>query len=80
MNVLPVVLNVIDTEVGPVAEIDLGFMEAIKSEHKRVGLAVRQDYIAEDGPRWYAMRSYSCETKEFYSRKDAIDWLTEEME
>ena len=79
MNVLPVVLNVIDTEVGPVAEINLDSMDAIKAEHKRVGLIVRQNYIAKAyGRGWYAMRSYTCETEGFASIADALDWVTEE--
>lgn len=79
MNVLPVVLNVIDTVVGPVAEIDPDTMDAIKAEHKRVGLAVRQNYIAKAyGRGWYAMRSYTCETEGFACISDALDWVTEE--
>ena len=79
MNVLPVVLNVIDTVVGPVAEIDPDTMDAIKAEHKRVGLAVRQSYIAKAyGRGWYAMRAYTCETEGFASIADALDWVTEE--
>lgn len=76
MNGLPIVLSVIDTEMGPVAETYLHYLEEIMDEHERTGLAVHQDYIAEDGPCWIAMRAYSCEIEEFYSRKDAIDWLT----
>ena len=79
MNVLPVVLNVIDTVVGPVAEIDPDTMDAIQQEHKRVGLAVRQNYIAKAyGRGWYAMRAYTCETEGFASIADALDWVTEE--
>lgn len=80
MNVLPVVLNVIDTVVGPVAEIDPDTMDAIRQEHERVGLAVRQSYIAEDCCGWIAMRAHTCETEGFDHIRDAIDWLTEEDE
>ena len=79
MNFLPVVLNVIDTVVGPVAEIDPDIMDAIKAEHKRMGLAVRQNYIAKaHGRGWYAMRAYTCETEGFACISDALDWVTEE--
>ena len=79
MNVLPVVLNVIDTEVGPVAEIDPDTMDAIQQEHEMTGLKVRQSYIAKAyGRGWYAMRSHTCETEGFASIADALDWVTEE--
>ena len=79
MNILPVVLNVIDTVVGPVAEIHLDSMEAIRQEHELTGLKVRQNYIAKAyGRGWYAMRSHTCETEGFASIADALDWVTEE--
>ena len=79
MNFLPVVLNVIDTELGPIAEIDPDTMDAIQQEHETTGLKVRQSYIAKAyGSGWYAMRSHSCETEGFEHIRDAIDWLTEE--
>ena len=79
MNFLPVVLNVIDTVVGPVAEIDPDTMDAIQQEHELTGLKVRQNYIAKAyGRGWYAMRSHTCETEGFASIADALDWVTEE--
>ena len=79
MNILPVVLNVIDTVVGPVAEIDPDTMDAIQQEHEMTGLKVRQNYIAKaHGRGWYAMRAYTCETEGFASIADALDWVTEE--
>lgn len=79
MNFLPIVLNVIDTELGPIAEIDPDSMDAIQQEHETTGLKVRQSYIAKAyGSGWYAMRAHSCETEGFEHIRDAIDWLTEE--
>lgn len=79
MNFLPIVLNVIDTELGPIAEIDPDSMDAIRQEHDLTGLRVRQSYIAKaHGIGWIAMRSRSCETGGFKHIRDAIDWLTEE--
>ena len=79
MNFLPLVLNVIDTVVGPVAEIDPDSMDAIQQEHETTGLKVRQSYIAKAyGCGWYAMRSHTCEIEGFASIADALDWVTEE--
>ena len=79
MNFLPVVLNVIDTELGPIAEIDPDTMDAIKQEHTVTRLKVCQSYIAKaDGRGWYAMRAHTCETEGFEHIRDAIDWLTDE--
>ena len=78
MNFLPIVLNVIDTELGPIAETYPDTIDAIQQEHETTGLKVRQSYIAEGYGYWVAMRSHSCETEEFSCIRDAIDWLTEE--
>ena len=79
MNFLPVILNVIDTELGPIAEIDPDTMDAIQQEHETTGLKVRQNYIAKAyGRGWYAMRAYTCETEGFACIADALDWVTEE--
>ena len=79
MNVLPGVLNVSGTVVGPVAEIDSDTMDAIQQEHETTGLKVRQSYIAKaHGIGWIAMRSHSCETEGFACISDALDWVTEE--
>ena len=80
MNVLPVVLNVIDTDLGPIAEIDPDTLNVIKQEHELTGLKVRQSCIAEDCCGWIAMRAHTCETEGFDHIRDAIDWLTEEDE
>ena len=80
MNFLPVILNVIDTELGPIAETDPDTIEVIRQEHDLTGLKVRQSYIAEGYGYWVAMRAHSCETEEFSCIRDAIDWLTEEVE
>ena len=78
MNFLPIVLNVIDTELGPIAETYSDTIDAIQQEHETTGLKVRQSYIAEDYGGWIALRAHSCETEEFSCIRDAIDWLTEE--
>lgn len=76
MNFLPVVLNVIDTVVGPVAETYLQDLEEIVREYKETGITVRQNYIAGDsGLLWFAMRAYTCETRKFRHLRDALDWL-----
>ena len=79
MNFLPIVLNVIETDLGPIAEIDPDTMDAIRQEHTVTKLKVCQSYIAKaDGRGWYAMRAHSCETEGFDHISDAIDWLTED--
>ena len=79
MNFLPIVLNVIETELGPIAETYPDTIDAIQQEHEATGLKVRQSYIAKAyGCGWYAMRAHSCETEGFDHISDAIDWLTEE--
>ena len=80
MNFLPIVLNVIDTDLGPIAEIDPDTLDVIKQEHELTGLKVRQSYIAEDCCGWIAMRAHTCETEGFDHIRDAIDWLTGEDE
>lgn len=76
MNALPIVLNIIEAEEGPVAETYLQDLEEIVREYKETGITVRQNYIAGDsGLLWFAMRAYTCETRKFRRLRDALDWL-----